>query len=81
MNAREVQDRDDGKPKPIVNAVANPIATLRADDDQLTLAKARESLDPKAIEKLEVDDAHRQPTVANAVKACRSSAAAPTRKC
>jgi acetyl esterase len=36
--------RDDaGAPNPIVNAVANAVAALRADADQLELAKVHES--------------------------------------
>ncbi|WP_431046173.1 alpha/beta hydrolase [Roseateles sp. L2-2] len=60
---------DDGKPNPILNAVSNAVAAIRADDDQLELAKAHEALGPKAIEKLDVAEARRQPTVADAVKA------------
>lgn len=58
-----------GKPNPIINAVSNAVAALRADDDQLELARAHESLEPKAIEKLGVAEARRQPTAADAVKA------------
>ncbi|WP_017757931.1 alpha/beta hydrolase [Pseudacidovorax intermedius] len=56
-----------GEPNPIVNAASNAIAALRADDDQIELAKAHESLNPKAIEKLEVAEARQQPTVKDAV--------------
>jgi len=62
-----MSDNDQGKPNPILNAVSNAVAALRADDDQLALAKAHEALEPKAIEKLEVAEARRQPTVADAV--------------
>ena len=58
---------DQGKPNPVVNALSNAVAALRADDDQLELAKAHESLGPKAIEKLDVAEARRQPTAADAV--------------
>jgi len=61
--------RQHGEPNPIVNAVSNAVAAVRADDDQLELAKAHESLHPKAIEKLDVAEARRQPTAADAVKA------------
>jgi acetyl esterase/lipase len=60
---------DNGKPNPVINAVSNAVAAIRADDDQLALAKAHESLGPKAIEKLEVAEARRQPTAADAVNA------------
>ncbi|MBO9644099.1 MAG: alpha/beta hydrolase [Pseudacidovorax sp.] len=56
-----------GEPNPILNAASNAIAALRADDDQLELAKAHESLNPKAIEKLEVAEARQQPTAKDAV--------------
>ena len=61
-------DNDYGKPNPVINAVSNAVAALRADDDQLALAKAHEALGPKAIEKLSVKEARMQPTVADAVK-------------
>ena len=60
---------DNGKPNPVINAVSNAVAAIRADDDQLALAKAHESLGAKAIEKLEVAEARRQPTAADAVNA------------
>lgn len=58
-----------GKPNPIINAVSNAVAALRADGDQLDLAKAHAALEPKAIEKLTAMEARHQPTVADAVKA------------
>jgi len=61
--------RQHGEPNPIVNAVSNAVAAVRADDDQLELARAHEALHPKAIEKLDVAEARRQPTAADAVKA------------
>lgn len=60
---------EQGKPNPIMSAVSNAIAAVRADGDQLELAKAHEALGPKAIEKLSVAEARAQPTVADAVKA------------
>lgn len=62
-----MSDDDQGKPNPILNALSNAVAAVRADDDQLALARAHEALGPKAIEKLEVAEARRQPTVADAV--------------
>ena len=63
--------RDDhhGEPNPVLNAMSNAVAALRADDEQLALAKAHEALHPKAIEKLDVAEARQQPTVADAVAA------------
>lgn len=63
------QNDDSGKPNPLINAVSNAVAAIRADDDMLALAKAHESLHPKAIEKLDVVEARRQPTAADAVNA------------
>lgn len=60
---------DDGKPNPIVNAASDAAAALRADKDQLELAKCYDSLGPKAIEKLTAQEARMQPTAADAVKA------------
>ncbi len=59
----------DGKPNPVIDALSNAVAHLRADDDQLALAEAFESLGPKAIEKLDVGEARAQPTNADAVSA------------
>lgn len=59
---------DHGKPNPVVDAIANAVGALRADDDMHELAKAHDELEPKAIEKLGVEEARRQPTVADAVK-------------
>ena len=63
------RSEDNGQPNPVINAVSNAVAAIRADDDQLELAKSHESLEPKAIEKLTVAEARQQPTVADAVKA------------
>lgn len=52
---------------PIVDALSNAVAALRADEDQLELAKAHDALHPKALEKLSAEEARRQPTVADAV--------------
>ncbi|MET0310737.1 MAG: alpha/beta hydrolase [Burkholderiaceae bacterium] len=60
---------DAGAPNPIINAMSNAVAAIRADSEQLELAAAHESLGPKAIEKLGVEEARRQPTVKDAVNA------------
>jgi len=59
---------DDKKPNPLLNAVSNVVAALRADDDQIAVAKAHDALEPQAIEKLTPQEARRQPTPADAVK-------------
>jgi acetyl esterase/lipase len=58
-----------GKPNPVIDAVSDAVALLRADSDALDLAKAHEELQPKAIEKLSVEEARRQPSIADAVRA------------
>ena len=62
-----MSDDKHGEPNPIINALSNAVAAIRADEDQLALAKAHEALHPKAIEKLSVEEARRQPTAADAV--------------
>ncbi|AVS75517.1 alpha/beta hydrolase [Paracidovorax cattleyae] len=62
-----MSDDDHGQPNPLLNALSNAVAAVRADDDQLALARAHEALGPRAIEKLDVAEARRQPTVADAV--------------
>jgi acetyl esterase/lipase len=64
-----VSEDEQGMLNRIVNAVSSAVAAVRADDDQMELAKALESLRPKAIERLPVAEARRQPTVADAMKA------------
>jgi acetyl esterase len=56
-----------GKPNPVTNAIAKAMGKLRADEDMLTLLNAHASLNPKAIEKLNVSQARAQPTIADAV--------------
>lgn len=69
--SKYAEDRgsDAGQPNPILNAVSNAVAAVRADKDQLELAKCHESLQPKAIEKLSVAEARQQPTPTDAVMA------------
>ena len=43
-----------GKPNPVTTAVAKAVGKVRADDDMLAVLKAHASLNPKAIEKLDV---------------------------
>ena len=64
-----MSDANDGKPNPVINALSNAVASIRADDDMLAVAAAHESLNPKAIEKLDVAEARQQPTAADAVNA------------
>jgi acetyl esterase/lipase len=56
-----------GKPNPIADSISNFIGKLRADDDMLALLQAHGSLDPKAIEKVDVPTARANPTIADAV--------------
>jgi acetyl esterase len=59
--------RASARPNPIVDAISNATAKLRADDDMLALAAAHASLNPLAIEKLDFEAARRNPTIADAV--------------
>ena len=59
--------RASAKPNPILDAVSDATAKMRADEDQLALADAHKSLNPQPIEKLDVDAARKNPTVADAV--------------
>ncbi|WPB55319.1 alpha/beta hydrolase [Xylophilus sp. GOD-11R] len=70
--------RHHGEPNPVINAVSNVVAAIRADDDQIALAKAHEALHPKAIEKLHFAEARIQPTAADAVKALLQEQGRPT---
>ena len=67
-----------GEPNPVLNAISNVVAAIRADDDQLALARAHESLHPKAIEKLTPAEARLQPTVADAVRTLLRQQGRPT---
>ena len=58
---------DPGKPNPVTTAVAKGVAKVRADDDMLAVLKAHASLNPKAIEKVDVATARKNPTIADAV--------------
>lgn len=57
----------DGKPNPVTNAVSRAMGKIRADEDMLAVLNAQASLKPKAIEKLDVATARRQPTVTDGV--------------
>lgn len=56
------------RPSPVANAVSDAAAALRADDDMKTVLDTFASLNPKAIEKISVEEARAQPTFADAVK-------------
>ena len=56
------------RPSPVANAVADASAALRADDDMKAVLDSFASLNPKAIEKISVEEARTQPTFADAVK-------------
>jgi acetyl esterase/lipase len=59
----------DRKPSKISQVIGKATAALRADDDMNEVLKAFTAFDPDAIEKCTVDEARRQPTVAEAVRA------------
>jgi len=56
-----------GKPNPVTNAISKAMGKLRADADMLDVLNAHASLNPKAIEKVDVATARAQPTIADAV--------------
>lgn len=56
-----------GKPNPVTNAISKAMGKLRADADMLDVLNAHASLNPKAIEKVDVATARVQPTIADAV--------------
>jgi acetyl esterase/lipase len=56
------------RPSPVANAVSEASAALRADDDMKAVLDNFASLNPKAIEKISVEEARMQPTFADAVK-------------
>ena len=61
-------EEKDKKSNPVVNTLSNAVAKVRADDDQLAVAKAYDSLHPRAIEKLSVPEARANPTPTDAVR-------------
>jgi acetyl esterase len=60
-------DADSGKPNPVKTAVAKAVGKVRADKDMLAVLNAHSSLNPKAIEKVDVATARANPTIADAV--------------
>lgn len=56
----------DGKPNPAKIAVAKALGQLRADEDMLSVLNAHASLNPKAIEEVDVATARKNPTIADA---------------
>lgn len=60
-------DEKNGKPNPVTDAVSKAMGKLRADEDMLAVLNAQGSLHPKAIEKLDVATARKQPTVTDGV--------------
>jgi acetyl esterase len=63
----------DGRPNAVVMALATALGKLRADDDMMDVLEAHAKLDPKAIEKVDVATARRNPTIADAVAALRQA--------
>jgi acetyl esterase len=71
MNPPKPLRRDDAqasaRPNPVIEAISKVTARFRADEDMVALLEAHASLNPLAIEKLEVDAARMNPTIADAV--------------
>ncbi|WP_144630828.1 alpha/beta hydrolase [Bordetella genomosp. 13] len=57
------------KPSPAADAVSKASAAVRADDDMKAVLDAYAAMDPKAIEKITPQQARKQPTFADAVRA------------
>jgi acetyl esterase len=68
--ALPAQAADDhaGAPNPVKGAVGKAITKVRADADMQAVLKAHASLEPKAIEKVDVATARANPTIADAVQ-------------
>ncbi len=58
---------EDGKPNPIVDKTSKTIGEVRADADMLEVLNAHAALNPRAIEKISVEEARKNPTIADAV--------------
>lgn len=65
----EHRGEQDRKPNAVKAAIGKVTAKIRADDDMLEVMNAFLAFDPDAIEKCSVEQARRQPTAADAVKA------------
>ena len=63
----DAADKEAGKPNPVAAATAKAIGKIRADNDMQAVLKAHASLNPKAIEKVDVATARANPTIADAV--------------
>ncbi|KAF1019377.1 MAG: Carboxylesterase NlhH [Paracidovorax wautersii] len=61
------QTEADKYTNPVTDTLSKALAALRAEPQMLALARAYESLEPKAIEKLSVEEARSQPTIADAI--------------
>lgn len=68
-NHRERHDDSGRKPDAAKAAIGRAAAKIRADDDMLEVLNAYLAFDPDAIENCTVEQARRQPTAADAVKA------------
>jgi acetyl esterase len=65
--SENAQSDASGKPNPAKAAIAKALGQLRADEDMLSVLNAHVSLKPKAIEKVDVATARKNPTIADAV--------------
>ncbi len=66
-SSTNTQNDTAGKSNPAKVAVAKALGQLRTDQDMLTVLDAHSSLNPKAIEKVDVATARKNPTIADAV--------------
>jgi acetyl esterase len=65
----DLRDEAERKPNAVKAAIGKVTAKIRADDNMLSVLNAFLAFDPDAIEKCTVEQARRQPTAADAVKA------------
>lgn len=66
-SSTDTKAETNGESNPVKVAVAKALGNMRADEDMLSVLNAHASLNPKAIEKVDVATARKNPTIADAV--------------
>jgi acetyl esterase/lipase len=69
---------EQGQPSKVSTAIAKATAAVRADKDMKAVLDAHAGLKPKAIEKISVEEARKQPTPADAVNVVLRAKGLPT---
>jgi acetyl esterase len=67
LSTARAADKEPGKPNPVVTATNKAVGKVRLDKDMQEVLNAHASLNPKAIEKVDVPTARANPTIADAV--------------